>query len=112
MFGVKKFHQYLFAKEFILLSDSKPLVSIFGSKKGIPPLSANRLQRYALFLSGYQFQPEYVNTKRNIADYFSRVAMDPPEEDASADDVYVNYVQEVGNLPIKFSDVVAETSSK
>jgi len=43
----------VYGREFILRTDHKPLVSIFGEKKGIPLMSAHRLQRYAIFLSGY-----------------------------------------------------------
>ncbi|GBP76398.1 hypothetical protein EVAR_74447_1 [Eumeta japonica] len=36
------------ADPFVLKTDHKPLLSIFGNKKGIPEMTANRLQRYAL----------------------------------------------------------------
>ena len=44
IFGVKKFHQYLYGK-FLLVADHKPLLAILGPKKGIPSLAAARLQR-------------------------------------------------------------------
>ena len=49
IFGVRKFHQYLYGRKFTLITDHKPLTGIFGSKKGIPSLAAARLQRWALF---------------------------------------------------------------
>ena len=55
IFGVKKFHQYLYGRKFSLITDHKPLTAIFGSKKGIPTLAAARLQRWALLLSAYNY---------------------------------------------------------
>ena len=63
VFGIKKFHQYLFGREFILLTDHKPLTTILGPKSGIPSLAAARLQRWALLLSAYQYTIQYRSTK-------------------------------------------------
>lgn len=48
IFGIKKLHQYIYMKTFALKTDHKPLVEIFGWKKGIPEMETNRLQRYAV----------------------------------------------------------------
>lgn len=63
IFAVKKFHKYIFGREFTLQTDHKPLLAIFGCKKGIPIYTANRLQRWAVILLCYMFQIEYVNTQ-------------------------------------------------
>ena len=44
-FAVKKFHKMLYGRHFTQITDHKPLISIFGSKKGILVYTANRLQR-------------------------------------------------------------------
>jgi len=67
VFGVQKFHQYIYGRQFILETDHKPLLYIFGPKKGIPQMSANRLQRYAVFLSRYDFEIKYIKEKNNIS---------------------------------------------
>ena len=53
IFGVQKFHQYIYGREFTLVTDHRPLTTIFGPKKGVLPLAAARLQRWALLLSAY-----------------------------------------------------------
>ena len=53
IYGVQKFHQYLYGRHFVLYTDQKPLINILNPKKGIPPLSTARLQRWAVILSAY-----------------------------------------------------------
>ena len=53
IFGVKKFHQYLYGRKFTLVTDHKPLLAILGPKKAIPSLAAARLQRWSIMLAAY-----------------------------------------------------------
>ncbi|KAL0879382.1 hypothetical protein ABMA27_003143 [Loxostege sticticalis] len=80
IYGVRRFNQYLYGRSepFILRTDHKPLISIFGPYNGIPEVSANRLQRYALFLSGYNYKIEYIRSGDNNADYLSRASLPEP----------------------------------
>ena len=63
IFAVKKFHKYIYGRYFTLLTDHRPLLSTFGSRKEIPVHSANRLQRWAAALLGYDFKIEYRKSK-------------------------------------------------
>ena len=45
IFGLKKFHQFLYGRYFTLVMDHKPLTAILGPKKGVPPLAAARMQK-------------------------------------------------------------------
>ena len=40
VFGGRKFHQYLYSRQFTILTDHKPLKIILGPKNNIPPLAA------------------------------------------------------------------------
>ena len=80
VYGVKKFHQYLFGKKFVLVTDHKPLLTILGPKKGLPTLAAARLQRWAILLSAYQYDIEYRSTTAHSnADGFSRLPLQGQE---------------------------------
>ena len=59
VFGVKRFHSYLYGRRFTLLTDHQPLVTILGPKVGVPPLAATRMQRWSLILAAYQYEIEY-----------------------------------------------------
>ena len=55
IFGVKKFHKFVYGPHFTLGTDHKPLMAIMGSKKGLPALAAARLQRWAILLMEYEY---------------------------------------------------------
>ena len=59
IFGVKKFHQYLYGRQFILETDQKPLESLFNEKKATPAMAAARIQRWALTLAAYNYTIKY-----------------------------------------------------
>ncbi|KAK3745704.1 hypothetical protein QZH41_007913 [Actinostola sp. cb2023] len=88
VFGVKKFRQYLLGRNFTLLTDHQPLVKLFGENKGIPQLAAARIKRWALILSAYRYQVEYITSKENAcADYLSRAPiLDLPTQDETLED--------------------------
>ncbi|XP_041785652.1 uncharacterized protein K02A2.6-like isoform X1 [Anopheles merus] len=120
IFAVKKFHKMLFGRHFRLQTDHRPLLRIFGSHKGIPVYTANRLQRFALQLLMYDFTIEYVQTdKFGNADVLSRLI----HEHAKPDPEYVIASAELENdvssiasyciniFPLNFRDVAKATES-
>ena len=76
IFGVKKFHQYLYGRRFTLITDHKPLTAIIGAKKGILSLAAARLQRWTVLLSAYQYEIRFKSTFDHAnADGLSRLPL-------------------------------------
>ena len=55
IFGVKKFHNYLFGLPFIIEFDHQPLSFLFKETKGISQTASSRIQRWALTLSAYKY---------------------------------------------------------
>lgn len=65
-FGVKKLAHFLLGRKFTLQTDHKPLVALFGEKRGIPEMAAGRLQRWSVFLSNFEFDIQYIPGKTNV----------------------------------------------
>lgn len=59
IFALKKFHKYLYGRRFVLVTDHQPLQFIFGKNKSIPTSAAARITRWAIMLSGYQYDIVY-----------------------------------------------------
>ena len=76
IFGVTKFHQYLFGREFTIITDHKPLTHLFHPKKSVPQMASARLQRWALTLGAYSYSLQYRPGKENAnADALSRLPL-------------------------------------
>ncbi|KAL4142333.1 hypothetical protein QTP88_004814 [Uroleucon formosanum] len=74
IWGITKFFQYLKGRHFIIRSDHKPLIPLLGENNPISKMASGRLQRWAFFLSGFDYQIEYIKGSTNtIADSLSRL---------------------------------------
>lgn len=112
--AVKKFHKFIYGRSFLLETDHKPLLAVFGSKKGIPAHSANRLQRWALILLAYDFKVSYVKTDDfGKVDVLSRLISEYPREDEdrivavvrSEEDTRYSLKASVMSLPVTVNDI-------
>ena len=107
---MKKFHKYIYGRHFTLLTDHRPLLSIFGSRKGIPVHSANRLQRWAAALLGYDFKIEYRKSADfGQADALSRLISlhSTPGEEVVVTALQADFNKEMltNHLPVTFEEL-------
>ena len=101
IYGVQKFHQYLYRRSFVLYTDYKPLTNILNPKKGIPPLSTARLQRWALISSAYKYKIVYKSTQAyGNADGLSRLPMVVNKEQKQLPEPSVFSIRQIDNLPV------------
>lgn len=105
VWSVKKFYNYICGQHFTLITDHQPLKFIFGPNAGIPATSAARQQRYAAFLSGFNYTIEYRNSKSNAnADTLSRLPLSVRStDDSEMEEMYYNEI--LTGLPISASDI-------
>ena len=112
IWGMEKFHYFLYGKQFTLETDQKPLVSIY--KKHMVEISP-RIQR--LIVRSFPYQPFDVHYRRGkeipLADALSRVSPTPVEEDGiQLPIVAVNLI--TSNIPVSSTEIelIHEESSK
>lgn len=96
VFTVSKFYKYLFWLKFTLWTDHRPLTFIFKQQKGSSQVVANRLQRYAFFLSSFDFEIKYLKgNSNNVADGSCRVPVNFENVHLDKESTYINLVSEV-----------------
>eukprot|EP00079_Xenopus_tropicalis_P035743 XP_017949514.1 PREDICTED: uncharacterized protein K02A2.6-like [Xenopus tropicalis] len=100
IWGVKRFNQFLYGRKFTLVTDHQPLVAILHPKKGVSATAAARMQRWALFLAGYDYDIEFKRTAaRANADGLSRLPL-PGQETSEENAEYVNkYTDKASLIP-------------
>ena len=109
IFSLRKFHQYLYARNFTILTDHKPLLAILGPKKNIPTLAAAQMQRWALLLSAYTYKLEYQSTRAHgNADGLSRLPI-PQEKFSQHSESTIYNVCQVEYLPVTFMQLQRAT---
>ncbi|KFD49838.1 hypothetical protein M513_09305 [Trichuris suis] len=81
MYGVKKFHQYLFGRHFTALTDHKPLLGLLATGKPTPAVMTTRMLRWRILLTAYDIRLVYRSGKAmGHADGLSRLPL-PDERD-------------------------------
>ena len=104
IFGVTKFHKFLYGRHFTLISDHRPLSSLFNENKAIPTLASARIQRWALILSAYEYDIHYKPGKDNLADALSRLPL------SSEGPTSTEYIPELVHLMEVMSTAVITTT--
>lgn len=74
VFGVRKFHKFLYGHEFVVFTDCQALVSLLSNKKDQNSIVNSRFLRWILFLGNYDFTVRYRPKKYTAnADALSRL---------------------------------------
>ena len=111
MFGVTRFHQFVYGRQFTLYSDHKPLIHIFGETKSVPVMASGRLQRWALTLSSYSYSIKFKKgSLHSNADALSRLPIsDHPAEVPMVPEV-IALLEQLSTVPLTAAKLRTFTS--
>ena len=110
VWAVKENNLYLHGKKFTLITDHKPLVTIFSPEKGISATTAAGLQRYTLFLAGYSYDMKYKNTNSHgNCDRLSRLPMKSSNNSDRIGAVEVFNILHFETLPVTVKEISKAT---
>ena len=108
IYGLTKFHKYVYGRKITIVTDNKPITRILGPKVGVPSLAALRLQRWAMVLMAHDYELRFRSSKdHGNVDGLSRF---PASSDHYlGQEVPVNYFSYVNDLPIDSKNIQSAT---
>ena len=110
VFAVKKFHFYLFGREFELVTDHKPLLGLFSLEKPISVQASGRIQRWSLILQSHKFKLIHKSGKTiGNADALSRLPVNCGEFSVPVPAEWVHLVDFLADTPLTAERVRLET---
>ena len=110
VFGITRFHSYLFGHHFILQTDHEPLRTLFNESKAIPAQASNRIQRWALKLSSYDYTIACRKTDQHAnADAMSRLPLPYTPANTPVPAELVLMVETLQDAPVTATEIAMWT---
>lgn len=106
VFGVTRFHQYLYGQKFVIYTDHKPLLGLFSENKSVPPMAAARIQRWALTLSAYEYIIVHREGRLNgNADALSRLPLPEQPKDTPVPGETIMLMEHMDSVTITVKEI-------
>ena len=106
VYGIKKFHSYLYGRRFCLVTDHKPLLSLLHEYHAIPTTTSNRIRRWALTLSMYDYTLMFKSSRSHAnADALSRLPISDHSPDPPIPPETVLLLVQISESPITVSHI-------
>ncbi|CAB4022898.1 Hypothetical predicted protein [Paramuricea clavata] len=101
LFAVKKFHQFLYGRHFVVYTDHKPLLGLLNPDKATPTMASSRMQRWALTLLAYEYELIYRPGNQNgNADSLSRLPLPDVPASTSVPGDIINLMEHINGSPV------------
>ena len=112
VYAVTKFKYFLLGRNFVIRTDHKPLLGLFGRTKPIPSNANARVQSWALLMSQFDYDLRFKAGKDNVvADALSRLPVSDSGLDSSTPYEYIHVVESFCNEDFNFENVKILTRS-
>ena len=112
IYGVKKYHQYLYGRQFQIKTDHKPLTHIFSESRAVPTMASGRIQRWALTLGAYDYRIKYRQGKANAnADALSRLPLPSAVQEVLKPAEVVHLVEHLATTPVSSTQIKSWTDT-
>nr|XP_029711524.1 uncharacterized protein K02A2.6-like [Aedes albopictus] len=103
--------RFLYGRKFMLITDNQAISKIFGEHKGLPVMSALRMQHYATYLQSFDYEIRFRKSVDHAnADAMSRIPLsqaDPENVIKEADVIELNQIE---SLPLTAAELAQATA--
>ena len=111
VFGVKKFHNYVFGHPFELVTDHKPLLGLLKEDRATSAHASARIKRWSLFLSSYEYTLKFRKTTEHAnADALSRLPLTTTPKPEKTPPELVLLMEHLQDSPATADDIKQWTS--
>ena len=106
VFGVNKFHFYLLGHSFELITDYKPLITLFHQHKPTSCQASAHIRRWSLQLAAYEYTITFRGTKlHGNADTLSRLPLPNAPAEVPMEPELVLLLQHLDESPVTVNDI-------
>ncbi|XP_055522875.1 uncharacterized protein LOC129717057 [Wyeomyia smithii] len=107
----QNYMQFLYGRKFTLITDNRAISKIFGEHKGLPVMSAIRMQHYATYLQLFDYTIRFRKSKNHAnADAMSRIPLPQKEPENVIEEADVIELNQIETLPLTAAELAQATS--
>ena len=110
VFGVQRFHSFLFGHHFELVTDHQPLLALLHENRPTSTQASSRIRRWSLLLSVYEYNIRFRNTTAHSnADALSRLPLPELQKESQTPPELVLLIDHLNESPITSRHIAART---